>query len=69
MMAQNGGGENRRHRVPSRATRGDPSPGRRRTDHDPRTTITAKLIVATVFVVDALYLAGEALLYGHNVCP
>jgi len=50
-------------------TRGDPSPGRRRTDYDPRTTISKKLLVATVFVINALYLAGEAVVFGHSVCP
>jgi len=61
--------ERRSDRDHSRPTRGDPSPGRRRTDYDPRTTITRKVVVITVVVVDALYLAGEALLYGQNVCP
>lgn len=44
-------------------------PGRRKHDNDPRTTISKKMVVLTVFIVDALYLAGEALLYGQNVCP
>lgn len=43
--------------------------GRRRDDYDPRTTITTKLVVVTVVIVDALYLAGEALLFGQNFCP
>lgn len=52
--------------------RGDPSPGRRRTDYDPRTTVTpgllAKLIAAIVFLINTLYLAGEVLIYGQT-CP
>lgn len=55
-------------RVRSR-NRGDPSPGRRRSDYDPRATISRKLVIITVVVVDALYLAGDALLLGQNVCP
>jgi len=67
-MSENSGhAERRGRRDRSRPSRG--SPGRRSTDFDPRTTVTKKVIVITVVVVDALYLAGEALLYGHNVCP
>jgi len=60
--------ERRGYRVPARTSRGT-TPGRRRTDHDPRATISRKLIVVTVFVIDALYLVGEALLFGHDLCP
>lgn len=69
MSEQFPGAERRSDRVHSRPVRGDPSPGRRRSDFDPRTTITRKMIVVTVVLVDALYLAGEALLFGQDVCP
>lgn len=52
----------RRRRNHSRPTRGDPSPGRRRSDYDPRTTISRKMLVLAVFAIEALYLAGEAIL-------
>lgn len=61
-------GSNARRRDRSRPSRGSPSPGRRRTDFDPRATISRKLIVITVLVADALYLAGEALLFGEQFC-
>jgi hypothetical protein len=59
-----GAGERR-----SRSARGSPSPGRRRTDYDPRATISRKLVVLTVVIANALYLAGEALLFSGTVCP
>jgi len=31
--------------------------------------ITKKLVVVTVILVDALYLAGDALLSGQDICP
>lgn len=31
--------------------------------------ITKKLVVATVVLVNALFLAGDALFFGPNVCP
>jgi hypothetical protein len=43
-------------------------PGRRRTDFDPRTTISRKLLVITVVVGNALYLAGEALIFNGSIC-
>jgi hypothetical protein len=68
-MSTPSGGSERRHRFEySRPARVQPSPGRRRSDHDPRTTVTKKVIVITVILVDALYLAGEALLFNGNVC-
>lgn len=69
MSEQYGDVERRSPDVHSRPTRGDPSPGRRSGDRDPRTTITKKVIVVTVVLVDALYLAGEAILFGRDVCP
>lgn len=42
--------------------------GRRRTDLDSREVATRKLVVATVVLVDALYLAGDALLNGSFGC-
>jgi len=68
-MRRGNGDSERRHRPPARASRADPSPGRRRSDHDPRTTITKRVMVITVVLVDALYLAGEAILSGQNICP
>jgi hypothetical protein len=53
---------------PSRPTR-DNFPGRRRTDHDPRVTVTGKVIAGIVFAVNALYLAGDTLLFGLDHCP
>lgn len=43
--------------------------GRRATDMSTEHIITKKLVVITVVLVDALYLAGDALLNGTNVCP
>lgn len=56
---------NAERRGRSRPARGHPSPGRRRTDYDPRTVLNKKLLVIVVFLIDALYLAGEGLLHGH----
>jgi hypothetical protein len=40
--------------------------GRRRSDCDPRTTISRKLLVIVVAIINGLYLVGEALLTsGH----
>ena len=38
--------------------------GRRSSDLDAEVVATRKLVVATVILVDALYLAGDALLFG-----
>lgn len=62
-----GSSKRRRHGLPRRSG-GYPSPGRRSTDYDTRTTLTKKVIVVTVVVVDALYLVGEALLFGQSNC-
>lgn len=43
--------------------------GRRRSDHDPRTTLSRKLLVVVVAVINAAYLVGEALLFGLDKCP
>jgi len=43
--------------------------GRRRTDLKADHIITKKLVVVTVILVDALYLAGDALLNGAEICP
>lgn len=42
--------------------------GRRRTDYDPRSTVTAKVIAGIVFVINAFYLVGDALI-SHGHCP
>lgn len=42
--------------------------GRRSSDLDSEQVVTRKLVIATVVLVDALYLAGDALLFGQN-CP
>ena len=47
----------------------EPSYGRRRTDMKADHIITKKLVVVTVILVDALYLAGDALLSGSDLCP
>jgi len=65
----NGDDESRRHRVPPRPIRGNPSFGRRRSDMKLRDLPTRKALVVAVFLIDALYLAGEAILFGQNVCP
>jgi len=43
--------------------------GRRRMDMQTDHIITKKLVVVTVILVDALYLAGDALLSGQDICP
>lgn len=43
--------------------------GRRANDLKTEHIITKKLVVVTVILVDALYLAGDALLNGQNICP
>lgn len=43
--------------------------GRRRTDMKSDHIITKKLVVLTVILVDAMYLAGDALLTGQDLCP
>jgi len=43
--------------------------GRRRLDLDSETIATKKLVVITVVLVDALYLAGDALMTGRDICP
>lgn len=57
-------GEDRRD--PARPPRG--SLGRRRDDYSMRTTITRKVVVVTVVLANALFLAGEALLFGQPSC-
>lgn len=42
--------------------------GRRKTDYDARTTVSKKLLVITVFLVDLLYLVGDAFLTGNSIC-
>lgn len=54
-------------RDPSRPSRG--SLGRRSGDFDDRTTLTKRVLVIVVVVVDALYLVGEAIITGQNLCP
>lgn len=46
-----------------------PSVGRRKTDFDPRITITKKLLVILVAVLNVVYLAAETTLRAINVCP
>jgi hypothetical protein len=46
-----------------------PGLGRRKTDYDPRTTITKKLLVVVVALVNAAYLIAEIFLRATNVCP
>jgi hypothetical protein len=43
--------------------------GRRVTDIGSDHIITKKLVVITVILVDALYLAGDALITGQEICP
>jgi hypothetical protein len=42
--------------------------GRRESDIDPGRTATNKFVVLTVVIVDALYLAGDAILFGSRYC-
>ncbi|DAD50210.1 hypothetical protein QIO91_gp3 [ssRNA phage Gerhypos.3_6] len=67
---------NGRHELPDRRDSSDgpsarafPSIGRRKTDHDPRTTITKKLLVVVVALVNAVYLVAEIFLRATDVCP
>jgi len=53
------GGQARRRR-----TRGL-NPGRRRTDYN-ATTLSRKTMVLIVFVVDAIWIVGDALLFGSS---
>jgi len=53
----------------SNVGRRDNSPGRRRYDHDLRTSLSRKALVAVIVISQAVYLAGDALLFGHNNCP
>lgn len=46
-----------------------PTFGRRRYDPDSGSMVTKRLVVITVVLVDALYLAGDALLTNGNICP
>jgi hypothetical protein len=43
-------------------------PGRRGTDFDPRLTISRKAVVVTVVIIDALYIAGQAIVLGQGHC-
>lgn len=43
------------------------SPGRRRHDSDLHVVVSRKEIIFTVVLVDALYLAGQALLAGNSL--
>jgi len=57
----------RRNSIPSRPGR-DTLPGRRKTDMDPRTTLSRKALVAVVFIINFLYLLGEALIFKQDHC-
>lgn len=59
----------RRGHLRDRPARASPNTGRRSSDYDPRTTLTRKVVVFTVVVVQAVYLAGEATIFGPNYCP
>lgn len=73
MASSEGNGQNnlplnkRRDSDRVRPARG--SLGRRKSDFDPRTTLSKKFLVISLAVVDAAYLISEAFLFGHNVCP
>jgi len=60
---------------PSQRLRRDPTAvrgntlGRRKTDSDPRTTLTKKFVTIVVAGINLAYLVGELLLLGHNQCP
>jgi hypothetical protein len=43
-------------------------PGRRRSDYDPRLTISRKAVVVLVVIIDSLYLAGQVILVGQSSC-
>jgi len=53
-----------RERIPRRPSRSLSAPGRRKTDYDPRTTVTNKTVASIVAVINVLVLVGEAILYG-----
>jgi hypothetical protein len=42
------------------------SAGRRQHDYDPRLTISRKAVVITAVLIDAAYLAGQAILFGNG---
>jgi hypothetical protein len=42
------------------------SAGRRSDDTDPRLTISRKAVVITAILIDAFYLAGQAILFGNG---
>lgn len=42
--------------------------GRRESDLDAQDRVTRKLVILTVVLVDALYLAGDTVLFGHDKC-
>lgn len=56
--------EDRRYIAGRRSIGTDLSGGRRRTDRLPKTTITAKVVAALVFLINLLYLVVEALISG-----
>nr|QDH86536.1 MAG: hypothetical protein H2RhizoLitter8298_000003 [Leviviridae sp.] len=67
---------NGRHELPERRESNDgpsarafPSVGRRKTDYDPRTTISKKFLAIAVALINAAYLVAEIFLRGTNVCP
>jgi len=55
-------------RIQIRKNRGYPSPGRRKGDFDARATVTAKVIAAIVFIMNALYFLGDILVSGTGNC-
>lgn len=59
----------RRSRHSPRSTRAPGALGRRKEDQDPRTTLTRKVVVITVALVNFAYLVGEAVLFGAHACP
>jgi hypothetical protein len=51
-------------------SQGDKTPfGRREYDLSSDNLITKKLVIGTAVLVNALFLAGDALFFGPNVCP
>lgn len=61
--------DGRRHPNPGRPRSSDLKFGRRRTDPAFSQMVTKRLVIITVMLVDALYLAGDALLTGGLHCP
>lgn len=59
----------RRHPNPHRLGSDDLRFGRRRSDPAFSQMVTKRLVIFTVVLVDALYLAGNAFLLGGNSCP